>query len=702
MSASLIGRTLGKYKIVELLGQGGMATVYIGYQQAVDRRVAIKVLPPHPGLDDQFIDRFQIEARTIARLQHPHILPLYDYGSEDDILYLAMAYIEGGTLDDRIARGPMTLRSAEKTLREVASAMDYAHRQGVIHRDIKPGNILIDREGHALLADFGIAKIADSANLTGTGVVGTPAYMAPEQAQGGVVDHRADIYALGVVVYQMITGRQPFTGDTPMQVLLKVMQEPAPDILDMTDGLPPALSEVMHTVLAKDPQERYQSAVEFAEAFSRAIHASDDSLVAARKEFPLRSASESSGGTTIPKASPFSAKPGENQTIIVQQSTNPLLLLGGFAIMAVAIVAVVILVIGSQGRGDDDNAATTQSAVALVGTQTAAAAAALPTETESPTTTPAPTSVPVQTFGRLSFSNIGGLGDAMSMQVQGLQPVAAGQVYAAWLVNTADDSRLRIGELAVDPLGNGALSFTDSEGRLLPALFNAVFISLETRGSIGDAPSDTIRYSASIPLEVSALLQEMLVASPDGLNGGSLLDGARAEARVAAQHSGLAASATNVGGMHTHAEHTVNILRGETVDYTGNGRGENPGRGVGVFFFLDRIDDLLNIATTAPGASRLLQSDAEFIRVCLENTRQRAERVIELELELLAAQDVAAVSQQAEESTAVANVLQSGVDLNENNIIEAFEGECGLDQISTFGILVASMEIVAGLPAAGD
>lgn len=702
MSASLIGRTLGKYKIVELLGQGGMATVYIGYQQAVDRRVAIKVLPPHPGLDDQFIDRFQIEARTIARLQHPHILPLYDYGSEDDILYLAMAYIEGGTLDDRIARGPMTLRSAEKTLREVASAMDYAHRQGVIHRDIKPGNILIDREGHALLADFGIAKIADSANLTGTGVVGTPAYMAPEQAQGGVVDHRADIYALGVVVYQMITGRQPFTGDTPMQVLLKVMQEPAPDILDMTDGLPPALSEVMHTVLAKDPQERYQSAVEFAEAFSRAIHASDDSLVAARKEFPLRSASESSGGTTIPKASPFSAKPGENQTIIVQQSTNPLLLLGGFAIMAVAIVAVVILVIGSQGRGDDDNAAATQSAVALVGTQTAAAAAALPTETESPTTTPAPTSVPVQTFGRLSFSNIGGLGDAMSMQVQGLQPVAAGQVYAAWLVNTADDSRLRIGELAVDPLGNGALSFTDSEGRLLPALFNAVFISLETRGSIGDAPSDTIRYSASIPLEVSALLQEMLVASPDGLNGGSLLDGARAEARVAAQHSGLAASATNVGGMHTHAEHTVNILRGETVDYTGNGRGENPGRGVGVFFFLDRIDDLLNIATTAPGASRLLQSDAEFIRVCLENTRQRAERVIELELELLAAQDVAAVSQQAEESTAVANVLQSGVDLNENNIIEAFEGECGLDQISTFGILVASMEIVAGLPAAGD
>lgn len=673
-----------------------MATVYIGYQQAVDRRVAIKVLPPHPGLDDQFIDRFQIEARTIARLQHPHILPLYDYGSEDDILYLAMAYIEGGTLDDRIARGPMTLRNVEKTLREVASAMDYAHRQGVIHRDIKPGNILIDREGHALLADFGIAKIADSANLTGTGVVGTPAYMAPEQAQGGVVDHRADIYALGVVVYQMITGRQPFTGDTPMQVLLKVMQEPAPDILSMTEGLPEALSDVMHTVLAKEPEDRYQSAVEFAEAFSRAIHATDDSLVAARKEFPLKSPSEARGGTTIPKVGAGAIKPGENQTIIVQQSTNPLLLLGGFAIMAVAIVAVVILVVGSQGGGGDDGASATQSAAALINTQTAAAVAALPTD--SPTNTPAPTSVPVQTFGRLSFSNINSLGDAISIQVQGLQPAPSGQVYTAWLVNTGDDSRLNIGELAVDALGNGALSFTDSESRLLPSLFNAVFISLETRGSVGDAPSDNVRYSAHVPLQVTTLLQEVLVASPDGLNGGSLLDGARAEARVAAQHSGLAASATNVGGMHTHAEHTVNILRGETVDYTGNGRGENPGRGVGVFFFLDRIDALLSAATSASDASRLLQSDAEFIRVCLDNTRQRAERVIELELELLAAQDVAAVSQQAAESTIVANALVSGVDLNENEIVEAFEGECGLDQITTFGIVIASMEIVAGLP----
>src|SRR5690606_18262361 len=187
-----------------------MPAVYLGYQESVDRQVAVKILPPHPGLDENFVERFQLEAKTIARLQHPHILPLYDYGTQEDIVYLVMAYADGGTLDDYVVDGPMPLPLVEKFLREIAGALDYAHRRGVIHRDIKPGNILMDGEGHALLADFGIVKLAEGGtNLTGTGVVGTPAYMAPEQAQGAPIDARADIYSLGVVVYQMLTGKQP-------------------------------------------------------------------------------------------------------------------------------------------------------------------------------------------------------------------------------------------------------------------------------------------------------------------------------------------------------------------------------------------------------------------------------------------------------------------------------------------------------------
>ena len=189
--SSLIGRTIGQYQITEVLGKGGMATVYKGYQASVGRSVAIKVLPPHPGLDERFIERFELEAKTIGQLQNPHILPLYDYGrTSDDILYLAMAFIDSGTLADEIERGPMSLERIEYLVRQIASALDYAHRRGVIHRDIKPGNILIDSDGNALLADFGIVKMLSNTatGITGTAVLGTPAYMSPEQAHGVEID----------------------------------------------------------------------------------------------------------------------------------------------------------------------------------------------------------------------------------------------------------------------------------------------------------------------------------------------------------------------------------------------------------------------------------------------------------------------------------------------------------------------------------
>jgi predicted ATPase/serine/threonine protein kinase len=274
VSSALIGRTLGKYEIIELLGQGGMATVYKGYHREIDRYIAVKVLPPHPGRDPQFVDRFRLEARTIARLQHPHILSLYDYGTEDDILYLAMAYVEGGSLSELIAAGELPIAQIEKLLREIGAALAYAHRHGVIHRDIKPGNILLDSEGHALLADFGIAKLTGTnATLTGPGgVVGTPAYMAPEQSQEETVDHRADIYSLGVVVYEMLAGRQPYFSANPLRMIMKHINDPIPSITNMRPDLPPGLEAVMQTVMAKTSAARYQTVTDFCEAFSQAIH----------------------------------------------------------------------------------------------------------------------------------------------------------------------------------------------------------------------------------------------------------------------------------------------------------------------------------------------------------------------------------------------------------------------------------------------
>ncbi|MFN2284662.1 MAG: serine/threonine-protein kinase, partial [Anaerolineae bacterium] len=188
-----IGKTLGNYRLVDQIGQGGMATVFKAYQPSMDRYVAVKILPSHFTQDATFVARFTQEARVLARLEHPHILPVYDYGEQEGITYLVMRYIEAGTLHDLIAqRGTLSLREIVRLMGQVGHALGYAHDQGVIHRDIKPSNVLIDPQGNAFLTDFGIAKIvAGTANYTGTGaVIGTPAYMAPEQGLGKPLDAR--------------------------------------------------------------------------------------------------------------------------------------------------------------------------------------------------------------------------------------------------------------------------------------------------------------------------------------------------------------------------------------------------------------------------------------------------------------------------------------------------------------------------------
>ncbi|MDX1990875.1 MAG: serine/threonine-protein kinase [bacterium] len=703
MANSFIGRMLGNTQILRLLGHGGMATVYLGYQTSVDREVAVKVLPPHPGMDPQFVERFRTEARTIARLQHPHILPLYDYGTQDDILYLVMAYIPGGTVADRLAQGSLPLREIERILREIASALDYAHRQGIVHRDIKPANILLDNDGNALLADFGIARVANS-SLTGTGTVGTPAYMSPEQARGMEVDGRADIYSLGVVAYQMLCGRPPFSDDTPMGLMIRVIEQEPPDIDTFVSGLPSQVSLVLKRVLAKDPDARYQTATSFADAFSEAIRGARDSMLSVRPTEPVPS---QVGTVKFPvdnaRIENITRQLNLDQppTIIVHQGPNTALLLGGFALIALTLVIVVVLLITNQNNTRSGDLVFVPPPISLDSEAfvTPLVNPPLANATAGDTTADAPSVIiqpeALESFGRLTFGSSATLGDSVNLQVENLEPLEVGQIYAAWLLPPDAGTPLLIGELAIDPLGAGVTTYTDPEGRLLPAIYSGAILSVETAGSISEQPGGPIRYAGRVPDVITHLLSETLIASENGLNGGSLLQGALTEANIAVTHSGLAARAGTLGGMYTHAEHTINILRGERVDYDGSGSGSNPGRGIGVYFFVNEIEALLNAAVSDPTATLRMQSDAEFIRVCLANTRQRADRMIELEQVLLAAADVDSVQSAAEESTLAGEQMIGGDDLNANGIIEGFEGECGLEQIETFGILVASMNIVA-------
>ena len=265
------GTELGPYRIVECIGRGGMATVYKAHHAALDRFVAIKVLPDFFAEEPEYLERFQQEARSVARLKHPNILDVFDFGQDDGVTYLVLELVSGGTLTDRLG-GQMDLQDVVAILKPIAGALDYAHSQGVLHRDIKPSNILIHGDGTPVLADFGLAKMAESARkLTASGMVlGTPEYMSPEQAAGQQIGPPSDIYSLGIVAYEMLTGRVPFQADTPVAVLLSHLNSAVPAPHELSGELSRHLEAALRKALAKIPADRFRSASEFVAALTPA------------------------------------------------------------------------------------------------------------------------------------------------------------------------------------------------------------------------------------------------------------------------------------------------------------------------------------------------------------------------------------------------------------------------------------------------
>lgn len=268
------GQMLGSYRIINQVGQGGMATVYKAYQPSMDRNVAIKVLPRQLAETQEFATRFQQEARIIARLEHPHILPVFDYGESDGVTYFVMRYLEAGTLKTKMEAGPLSLNEIDRLFTQLAEALSYAHGHGIIHRDLKPANALVDEHGNLFLTDFGIAKLLESASprLTQTdAIMGTPAYISPEQAKAEAVNQRSDIYSLGIILYEMVTGRVPFVADTPLAVIIKHISDPLPPPSLVKSDIAESIERVILKALAKEPNDRYATAAEFLSAWERAL-----------------------------------------------------------------------------------------------------------------------------------------------------------------------------------------------------------------------------------------------------------------------------------------------------------------------------------------------------------------------------------------------------------------------------------------------
>jgi len=397
---NLIGQHLGPYRIMEQIGVGGMATVYKAYQPAMDRYVAIKVIASHFAQDETFLRRFRREARAVAKLEHAHILPVHDSDEAEGRPYLVMRYLEAGTLKDRMAEGALPLSEVNRIIGQVGSALDYAHRMGVIHRDVKPTNVLLDAEGDAFLTDFGLAKmIESSAQLTGTGVgIGTPAYMSPEQGKGAKVDSRADVYSLGVMLYEMVTGRTPYEAETPLAVVLKHITEPLPLPRLVRPDLPEEVERVILRALAKEPDDRFQTAGEMVRALDTAVRAAE----AAMRTEPGARVEPAVARVAAPPTEGFLARAvaGVRESLPAGWGRAAVWVAGG----TVALVALFLVLsrVPLRVQINDDQLdvvwvveETATSVVALAATPTPATAAGLAaTPTPIPTRTPAPTEAP--------------------------------------------------------------------------------------------------------------------------------------------------------------------------------------------------------------------------------------------------------------------------------------------------------------------
>jgi len=408
----LTGKQFGSYRIVAPLGEGGMASVYKAYQPGIDRYVALKILPRHFANDPQFIKRFEQEAKVSAKLQHPHIVPIHDYGQAEGYTYIVMSFIESGDLTDILMSQQPSLSEIVRIVSQVGDALDYAHSMGIVHRDIKPSNILVDKRGNCLLTDFGIAKMVEgvaSEKLTTTGhVVGTPTYMSPEQGYGKEMDGRSDIYALGVILYEMITGRVPFRAETPMAVVIKHMNDPLPPPHEFNPDLPEAIERVALKALAKNPKDRYATAGDMVKALETAMATIPPAQAAeiVPANFEATSVSKlrkiSPAADRRPTAAPEPS--GQTAKITEQPSSNQSML---WIAAAVFLAIIVIGLIGfgvwfftSNGSavqleiesGNDAGDSTTDQPLLLP----TAAPTEIPTPTQAPLVTPTeePTSTP--------------------------------------------------------------------------------------------------------------------------------------------------------------------------------------------------------------------------------------------------------------------------------------------------------------------
>jgi serine/threonine protein kinase len=676
-----IGKTVGKVRIEKEIAKGGMAEVYLGTHLTLDRPVAVKVMHNFIETDPELQSRFEREAKVVAGLRHPNIVQIFDFDTSEGRPYIVMEYLKGPTLaaylkelHSRKQRLPAT--QIARLLVTIATALDYAHEQGVIHRDIKPGNIILHNKAHEVsvdkpltertepvLTDFGLVRIAQAVTQTASGAVsGTPAYMSPEQAQGIRVDHRSDLYSLGVVLYEMVAGRIPFEGDTSWTVIFKHIHEPAPDIA----GISPAVQKVINRALAKKPEDRHQSARALAIDYIDAI-----GMIAQANTLRMAIPADR-GVATEPSA------PTPNQAA----SWIPV---ASFVGLGILVIGFVVLGLSRFSTSNQPTAVPTQFSLPAIG----------PTETIP--TSPPPTqpiaissidiTVPV---GLLRFQDGTAPADAITISTDALLPPSEGSQYEAWLIQDDAEQRISLGILTFDEQNKGSLTFVDHDGQNLLGRYSAMEITVEPSPDDNPNSSNHVAYSAKLPADGLTHVRHLLYSFGGTPGQIGFIRGLDADTKLLTESANnllTAFESANEIEISLQVENMLNLIVGsksdDYKDWNGNGTVEDPGDGYGLLLNKDNLGYIqgtfthADLALTSPNATENMLTHGEHVKISATNVGDWTAELRTRLIEIIQNPDGSNREQLIRQAVAIANQIRIGFDVDGNEKIEPIPGEGG-------------------------
>jgi serine/threonine protein kinase len=626
--------------------------------------VAVKILRNSFEDDPRTRERFELEARAVAKLRHPNIVQVFDFDTIDGQPFIVMEYIKGPSLSKYLAalhtaNKRMELPLVSRLLSGVASALQYAHESGVVHRDVKPGNILLTSRSlqivpgvtmpldfEAVLTDFGLVRILNSTRQTTIGqTAGTPAYMSPEQAMGLTTDGRTDIYSLGIVLYEMLSGDVPFDGETTMSVLLKHLNEaPAP-----IPGLSPALQAVLDRALAKNADDRFDEPKEFAAAFSAALHDTSNAKTIS---------------TVTRVATPNKANKPDEPATKARSYWRPALLAGG-------LIALVSLGVFFRGVLPFASPATA-------------------TATSPPDTPTLPALVSLGPTGVLQVHDGNSLLDQATLLAEAMPAPPAGSEYEVKLVNGGE--RLSLGTLSVNGEGKGSLLFDNADGENLLATYNGVEVTINTSGASDTNGAERVAYFYALPEAPLAYLRNLTVSSPTTPEEVGLIHGLRTNADELEKAARAMLNSYETGDEAAtlrNAEAMINLLAGEQnpdshKDWNDDKQTTDPGDGYGFLLNGDQLGYIRAVyshadyAVNASGASRNIIVNGENAKICTQNLASWAPELRDQLLAILEASSLADMDAVVRRSAELADQILNGIDLNENGSVEALAGECGV------------------------